>query len=547
MQRGGSSSNVFLPWQCPQRASRSRLLKHIPIDTYEEIFAWLRPSVHPDMDLESHRRFLAQLATVCRYFAYYTIRELCRSLHFGGMKLLATPRAPTGRWCTGIIKQRQPMETLRLEVRECILRDWGPLAGRGTLNLSFLKQFPRVLPRLENLRKLTLSNMPISQTLLWTVAELPVLQELTVSMCCLEAIPQQESLKVIAPRTEKTPCLTLQELAISHMDRGVLESRYADFFASLGAAPNLRSVSLADSFLLNFMIPHLSRDLTSLCGNFTTVDADAFIRFIKGHPSIQALTIYAQEYDVYVGEGLDPVLVPISHHLEQFPHYTTFKLDQEDLPNLQSFSGPSNLVSTFISGRSVSKVGLSCHLYNNRDLELFLPSLHGLTVFPHTNITTATQSNYTITEDDGVWEDLKVTGGVIRDVYMRISPTTPITLISSCLKNLTRLQIVSPLANGMDVDEQQHGSFLSTLEEALNGLKFLRSLIVCNSSDLRYGSQYGLSPGHQHDLVQKWRPFADLSPNTLLGPMDSIWELEILSPSFLSRGLQRTSSLLKMM
>ncbi|KAF8490205.1 hypothetical protein JB92DRAFT_1334324 [Gautieria morchelliformis] len=117
----GGFSGAMLDWKCPNRARGS----DIPLDVYQEIFAWLRPAADPDTDREVFNTTLARLALVCRYFAYYATHEMWRCPEFhGGNYHWQTSRMPAEAWCTGVETQLQPVKRLRTHVRECELRAW---------------------------------------------------------------------------------------------------------------------------------------------------------------------------------------------------------------------------------------------------------------------------------------------------------------------------------------------------------------------------------------------------------------------------------------
>ena len=70
------------------------------------------------MDKESHDEFLALLAPVCRYFAYYTTHEFCRHLDIHGGEQHTRRRAPFG---TNVLIEDHPIQALRTSVEECMI------------------------------------------------------------------------------------------------------------------------------------------------------------------------------------------------------------------------------------------------------------------------------------------------------------------------------------------------------------------------------------------------------------------------------------------
>ncbi|KAF8515954.1 hypothetical protein JB92DRAFT_39460 [Gautieria morchelliformis] len=389
----GAYSGAGLTWQCPNRALGS----HIPVEIYEDIFAWLRPAVNPDTSMRLYRKTLSRLALVCRYFSYYATRQMCHHLDFdGGMTDDSRPRMLTEPWCTGVIRRLQPMESLRLHVKECKVLDWVPFnynrshnwvpfnynnsRSVGQIAETFLTRLPFALLRFDNLEDLTLTRIPISYLLLQAISGLGALRRLVISLCYVDndGCSGTESIFGI----HETPFPALCHLTVEATNPSV-DDVFRDAFCNLAGAATLRSLAVADSQWLSCFVPHITPQLVSLSGNFSHISLDNFLRFIKEHVALQDLTVYFQQYDTYLGERTGSII----HELSLGYAYTSLDLDPGDLPDLRSFSGPFTLSPQFIHARPITKLALDCHILG-LTWRIFLPSLYGLTVFPHIHSTT---------------------------------------------------------------------------------------------------------------------------------------------------------------
>ena len=398
------------------------------------------------MDLESQQKVLARLAPVCRYFVYYAINETSRCLDFDGTARCPRPRTPTGPWCTGIIKRLQPMETLRTKVKECKIHDWvvkfdpDGLDGNVQMAETFLRRFPLVLSKLDNLGILTLSKTPISYFLLQTIGRLPALQELVILMCHVDDIQGNHPKEAIF-EIHETPFPTLRQFTIAATNPPVT-TVYENAFCAISRATTLRSMDIADAFWLRFLLPHISPQLVSLSGNFSAIPLDVFLRFIKTHAALEDLTVYSRSCEGYLSKS-SGFIRNLTSRL--FPD-AILDFDRDDLPNLRSFSGPFRMAPKFIRSRPISRLAL-CAQYPLHGT-LNLASSHTFTVFPHTHLATyswdTTRDGLIISKNDGndVWDDLKTIGGAIQELFVRFDVTGMlVTALSSCFPNLIRLQL----------------------------------------------------------------------------------------------------------
>ena len=435
--------------QGPKRVSASRRIKNIPIDVYEEIFSWLRPCVDLDMDLNSQQKIFARLASVCRYFAYYAICEMCCYLDFDGKERCPRPPTPTGPWCTGIIKRVQPMETLRAKVKECNIHNWIPTGIPHQSEVyqvasTFLKRFPLVLLRLDNLRILTLSETPISYFLLQAVGRLRSLEQLVIHKCCVYDQGPKEAIF----GTHETPFPALHQLTIADV-KLEMEAVYKDAFCVLGSVATLRSLVISSCLWLRFLLPHISPHLVSLEGNFSAIPLDTFLQFVNAHAALKDLAIHFQPLQRYPSPQFGPAK-------KQSPYifsYATLDLGQDVLPNLRSFNGPLSLAPKFIRSRPVTRLAIGSHLptslpfpvLNTRVPLAFSQGFHG-SAFLHRDTYVAIHNwhDYRLTRDgsDDIWDDLKTIGGDIQELFVRFDDTKlPVTTLSSCFPNLVRLQL----------------------------------------------------------------------------------------------------------
>ena len=473
------------------------------------------------MDWESHQTTFARLACVCQYFAYYATCEMCYYLHFdGGEWLPKTPKPPppTGRWCIGIINHLQPMETLRVKVKECSIQYWRPSA--------IPERLPLVLSRLDNLRILTLSETPVSYSLLQAAGRLRSLEQLHLKHVYYLDDHSTEAIF----GTHETPFPALHRLTISQSVREM--EVYKDAFRFLASAATLRSLVISDGHWLHFLLPHIPPDLVSFEGNFSGTPLDTFLDFINTHAALEDLAL-----------DIHPLAKPLTHL------YPNLDLDQDVLPNLRSFRGPFSLAPKFIRSRPVTRLAFGpsrplpryFSILNPRVPLTYLQKFHALRRFGPTS---PYPCGYNFTEDGGdIWDDLKTIGGGIQELVLQSCDTElPITTSSSCFPNLVHLQLelcwsqcvsiykicsYSLLKWVSKIDRDQQEVFLLNLTEALKNFKSLKLLSLHSSYIIRWCF---LSPGDQHSFVH--RAFHEYCPtlsSVFFSPLMA-WHLRTPSP-----------------
>ncbi|KAF8515948.1 hypothetical protein JB92DRAFT_2912647 [Gautieria morchelliformis] len=539
----GAYSGAGLTWQCPNRALGS----HIPVEIYEDIFAWLKPAVNRDTIMRLYRKTLSRLALVCRYFSYYATRQMCHHLDFdGGMTDDSRPRMLTEAWCTGVIQRLQPMESLRLHVKECKVLNWAPFDYNrshsvGRMAETFSPRLPLALLKFDNLEDLTLARIPISRVLLQSISGLGALRRLVISLCCVDddSCSGTESIFGI----HETPFPALCHLTVVATNPNVNDV-FRDAFCDLAGAATLRSLAIADSQWLRCFLPRITPQLISLSGNFSSISMDNFLPFIKEHVALQDLTVYFQEYDTY----LDKRTGSIVHELSLGYTYASLYLDPGDLPDLRSFSGPFTLSPQFIHARPVTKLALDCHIL---ELMHILPSLYGLTVFPHIHSTTddPDRDYLDIHDHHDVWTELKPIGGGIQELAVPINAeATWGPNLGLCFPNLVHLQLELQMATPSDSGEPPN-VHLGNLGTILRHFKWLKCLTLAHDLDT---PSWSLSPGDQHNYVHS--VFQESCPTLktiVFGPL-MVWhlhtppmgigecqcELELLSPGMIRQQLR---------
>ncbi|KAF8493535.1 hypothetical protein JB92DRAFT_1197078 [Gautieria morchelliformis] len=324
------------------------------------------------MVLVFYRDFLARLAAVCRYFASYAARELCRHLDFdGGWR--PSPSTQSEPSFAAILTKLHLMATLSSDVKVSHVHDWmsavwqlgDPGCNQVTISMTvtFQGRFPLLLSRLNNLATLTLSNAMISDLLLQSMGRLGGLQEVIICKCM--AADSNEAFIADPPKgplfgIHEKPFPALRELAISGAIPYVLE----EALFALGGAPTLRVLDITRSCRLSRLLPHISPQLVSFAGSISAMPVPVFSRFLKAHAALQDLAVY-----------------PMPFFGEDFAaDYSKLVISPDDVPNLRSFCGPFSLVSKFLHSRPAIRLSLGLHPFH--DPTFSLPSMYGLTVFP---------------------------------------------------------------------------------------------------------------------------------------------------------------------
>ncbi|KAF8471545.1 hypothetical protein JB92DRAFT_3102629 [Gautieria morchelliformis] len=521
-------SGAMLDWKCPNRACGS----NIPLDVYHEIFTLLRPAADPDTGRKLYNTTLARLAPVCRYFAYYATHEMWRCLEFDG-STYQTSRMPAKAWCMGVHTQLQPLETLRTQVRECTLRDWltprqtarGQMALKQTERRCFATQVIPMLSRLDNLAVLMLDGVPMSRALLQSIGRLRGLEELTlfgiggIGVGKFAAARTREP--VFAP--QETPFPSLRRLALHCIDYR-LHKVLQDALRILAGAPSLRTIVVEDSEWLDQLLPLITPQLVSFCGDLGRVTTEAFLRFIKAHAALQSLTVYFTDtWYSYIGIELDPA----------------------DLPELRSFSGPFALARKVIGSRPVTKLASPRYMPLDSKPLTLLPFMGESNIFHVSN--SRMYSWDEVHDEPEVWRALKPICGGISQLFVRVSDASEVIMsqIGLCFPNIVHLQLGVPHVDGNDLSHSWN------VGQALLHFKSLKSLALC--SEFHGHAACWISAGEQHHFVHDvYQGSCPTLKTVLFGPL-MVWhlhalpmragechcELELLSPRTIRTRLQR--------
>ena len=363
------------------------------------------------MDRESHDNFLALLAPVCRYFAYYATQEFCRHLDIRGGEQHTSRRA---RFGNNVLIEVHPIQALRTSVEECMVSNRHHDSDPSRLS--------RLLPSLDNLEILILSDTSICYFLLQTISRLCSLKELVLDGCHMKyhSEPIFEN--------HEAPYASLRRLIIK--GKGNYETGFAlsEALCALCSATSLRSVAILDSDWLLPLLPHISEHIVAFSGDFSYTSLTDFYQFIKARPSLQDLTLCS--------DPRRPLLEDLRNDMDSLP----LTLDKEDLPELRSFNGPDSLAPIFIRGRPVTRLALGFPFEPPKQNPSPSPSSHGLTVFSQTNFTTYPLDVPYSDSDWDVWDNLKTIGGGIQELFVRSSLTSP-SVIALCFPNLIHLQV----------------------------------------------------------------------------------------------------------
>jgi hypothetical protein len=283
---------------------------------------------------------------------------------------------------------------------------------------DFTTPFIPMLSQLDNLAVLTLQMVPVSHVLLQSIGRLKRLEELFIlNMRRVPEVDKQEPVFGL----HETPFPALRQLALHNIDG--IDNLLQDALCVLGGAPTLRTILVNDSKWLHRLLPLITPQLISLCGNLTFVTPGAFRRFIKGHAALQNLTIYFLD-------------------VEAQRSYLNIDLDPVDLPDLRSFGGPFALVPKVIGHRPVTKLASPRHMLLDSEPVTFLPSTRE-SVFHFAHMI---RHSLDMVQDEA-WGALKSIGGGISQLFVRVNDASESTLsqIGLCFPNLVHLQLEVPV------------------------------------------------------------------------------------------------------
>ncbi|KAF8527326.1 hypothetical protein JB92DRAFT_2866867 [Gautieria morchelliformis] len=485
-------SGVMLPGQGPTLPLGSQ----IPLDIYHEIFAWLEPDAYPDhTDAAVYHQTLTKLALVCKYFAYYATREIWRGLLIHGNNYeTGMPRMPL---YNGILTQ---LEALQADVKECKI----------TLgSCDVLSWIMPILPSLGNLRILTLDTI-VPQSFLQTIGRLPALEQLIITKASVVDVPPAHSKEpLFGPHETSFP--VLRQLTIESVSQHAGNTLFQDTLYALCGATTLRSVIIYDSYWLHRLLPHITPQLVSFCGDFSDITPDSFHRFVQGHTALQDLTLFFSENT-------------------QASSYLSVDLDPNDLPHLRSFSGPFILYPKIIRACPVTRLAFGCHLdvdfrYKNYDDPTSLsPSMLGLAVFPRAcrrlerrrHIIRVEDMDHETFED---WTSLKSVGSSVYELFVRVKWGEVISgpTLGLCFPNVVRLELHIPKIRHI------LETLFAILAKLLGQFKSLKSFML-QSPDVYFSSTW-VSPGAQHDFVHHvYQNFCPTLETVVIGPM-MVWHL----------------------
>ncbi|KAF8528722.1 hypothetical protein JB92DRAFT_2825956 [Gautieria morchelliformis] len=491
----GGFSGAMLDWKCPNRTRGS----DIPLDVYQEIFAWLRLAADPDTDRNFYNTTLARLALVCRYFSHYATFEMWRCLNFYGGHNQKLFLMPAEAWCTGVTTWLQPVEMLRTHVRECALQYWqSPDLTRRQVWRRDFTQFIPMLSHLDNLAVLTLDFVPMSHALLQSIGRLKRLEELIILSMCMSKFPGSLTDEPCFALQE-TPFPVLRRLEVHYIESRV-DSVFQDALRILASVPSLRTLVVGDSRWLDRFLPIITPQLVSFSGNLTRVPPEAFLRFIKGHAALQNLTVYftsSESQGSYLGINLDPT----------------------DLPNLRAFSGPFALAPKVIGSRPVTKLASPCHTLFDFEPAALLPFMGVSKICCVSNL--IHYSWDVVNDDPEVWRALKPIGGGISQLVMHVSDAneTLLSQISLSFPNLVHLQLEVPSVNGNDLSHKLSWN----VSQALLRFKSLKSLMLASQSEP--DAACWISPGEQHHFVHSIYQWSCPTLKTVIfGPL-MVWHL----------------------
>jgi hypothetical protein len=383
---------------------------------------------------------------------------------------------------------------------------------------NFISQITPILSTLDNLAVLTLRDIPISHLLLQSIGRLQALECLVIAHVRIDDAHLKEPM--FGPH--ETPFPALRQLTIKPGANQVHQA-HRDALCIIVSATKLRSVAIEDNRWLRRLLPHITPQLVSLTGNFSDIPSDDFHRFIKGHPALQDLTVYSSKVD-------------------NQSFYLDLDLDPDDLPDLRSFSGPFPLVPKVIHTRPVTKLALDCHLPCEDD-PTFLPSLYGLTAFPHTH-SVLYNIHHACLDMHDVWTDLESVSGDVQDLFVPMgAKATWMPRLGLCFPNLHHLQLDLKFRESRYVcshytslcrlvkicifqharlDDAQINELLGDVGKALAHFNSLKSLVLQSRSE---NAPCWLSPGEQHSFVHDtYQANCPTLETVVFGPL-MVWHL----------------------
>ncbi|KAF8515940.1 hypothetical protein JB92DRAFT_38410 [Gautieria morchelliformis] len=368
----------------------------------------------------------------------------------------------------------------------------------------------------------------VPHSILQTIGRLPALEQLVILGATVEHVPPAHSTEpVFGPH--ETPFPLLRQLTIAPFFHYVDNQLFQDTLYALCGATRLRSVTVHDSNWLHRLLPHITPQLVSLCGNFSNISPDTFHLFVQGHTALQDLALYFEE-------------------TTQARSYLSVDLDPNDLPHLRSFNGPFILYPKVIRACPVTRLALGCHFYMDfrharyNEPPLLSPSMLGLAVFPpkRSHMGYITHVNRMADDEIDDWTTLKSVGSSVQELFVRVKCGEGISdpSLGRCFPNVVRLELHFHRITQME-------TLFEILANLLGQFKSLKSFVL-QSPDVQFYSIW-LSPRLQHDFVHRvYQEFCPTLETVVIGPM-MVWhlrdepvhgpechcQLELLSPTLI--------------
>ncbi|KZP26837.1 hypothetical protein FIBSPDRAFT_335444 [Athelia psychrophila] len=292
-----------------------------------------------------YKATMSSLALVCRFFCAESLPRVFRSMVFSGMRHGTT--APSySTFCRQLIAGEKTAYYLGQHVKDCTLNYWMKASDASQwVYKNFLKLYVKAIPRFANLQTLRFHDVPLDFQFLFSLKDLKMLENLSISHCALSALTD--------PKFTPSGSLSIKRFEFLEARGDQVENvTYDDPLSQLVASPSLHTLHTNDwLFFVRFMRLPVDFSIKVIHAPLHVSSIAGWEFFLNATPSITEICITKI---ISLGEH-NPFTSPL------------LTLQKSSLPYLNTLKGPTCLITQLVPGRPLTNVQIDC---------ITLPSMH---------------------------------------------------------------------------------------------------------------------------------------------------------------------------